>query len=86
MNLNLSNYELDSTLLNTNISSGKCCNNNNDVNHIHSHLHFAEKFKIENILINVKSNDYTKDQLDKIIGDILWNESEKLEINIIRFK
>lgn len=66
------------------ISERKCCDCvSNESNH---HIHFAEKYKIENIVVKVNSEKFNHDQLDKIIGDLLWNESEKYGLNIIRLK
>ncbi len=36
--------------------------------------------------MKIDSEKFNQDELDKIIGDLLWNESEKHGFNIIRLK
>lgn len=52
----------------------------NDKEHSHHH----EKHDIENIII--RSNFKSKEEMDKAIGNILWNLSDSHNISLIRFK
>ena len=51
---------------------------------VHSHEHFHEKEKIENLIIRTKLNN--KFELDSAIGNLIWNVAEKHDFSIIRFK
>lgn len=64
------------------------CTGCSDKTHPHhnSHIHFTEKYHIDNILIKGISEDLTKDKIDKAIGELLWSEAELHDFTIIRLK
>ncbi len=85
LNLNANRFDDTDTIANNINCSGK--QNCNCVSEDrHQHIHFAEKYKIENILVKINAEKFNQDELDKIIGDLLWNESEKHGFSIIRLK
>ena len=85
--LNLNSLKTTEDPIQTNLlKKEECCNCESEGDKVHSHIHFAEKYKIDNILIKIVSKSFSKDDLDKLIGNLLWNDSEKFGFNIIRLK
>jgi G3E family GTPase len=52
----------------------------------HHHTHFHEKYHIDNILVKINYREYKREELDKLIGEIIWNLAEKHNFQIIRLK
>lgn len=83
-----SKVEIDYFLEEVSISQNKSENDTttigDDIHTTESHVHHYENENIENIVIY--TNIQSKEKIDKAIGNILWDLSEKYDFVIIRFK